>query len=337
MTIIPLYLMCFLQCLKQCAYHKNVVGISTVGASAVRNVGVIYTGIEQDGLQCCGKFLGSVVLYNAFKLCHVVSGSHGSVLLSVWFCFGKLDGKLAFVALAAQFGAAVFKPCLYLLHAEKLAAHVPLSFPVAERLGIIAYQAIERVHGLSESLAVVVAAHPLFATQTEQTAVIHYQLAIGDADKERINLNAETGVKPLSKTHGYAVIGTPSTLLILGGVSFSDYYQIFGSNRSDRTYVLSLINFICEGLQIIFHVLLFQPVFREFPEWSCHSGKVYPTVLNLAFNSQFFAVHLDEFNQILIDVHIYKNCDIKEKPSVGVNVTYYDGRMKSPIVSARPP
>ena len=327
--------MSFLQGYEQLPHQDDVASVGTVGAATARHVGVIHAGIEQDGLKGGCQFFRGVVRHHAFEHGHVVLCLHGSVLLCVGFCFGKLDGKLAFVALAAQLGAAVFKPCLYFLHSEKLAAHVPLSFPVAERLGIIAYQTIERVHGLSEGFAVVVAAYPLLATQTEQAAVVHYQLTIGDADKERIHLNAETCVKPLGKAHGYAVIGTPSTLLILGGVSFSDYYQTFGSNRSDRTYVLSLINFICEGLQIIFHVLLFQPVFREFPEWSCHFGKVYPTVFALAFNGQFFSVHLDEFNQILIGVHNYKNCDIKEKPSVGVNSTYA-GRMQ-PIVSARPP
>ena len=331
MTIIPLYLMCFLQCLKQCAYHKNVVGISTVGATAVRTVGVIHTGIEQDGLQGCGKFLRSVVRHHAFKPGHVVSRSHGSVILSVWFDFGKLDGKLAFVALTSQLLTAALKPCLYFLHSEKLAAHVPLAFPVAERLGIIAYQAIERVHGLSERLAVVGTAHPLFATQTEQAAVVHYQLAIGNADKECINLNAETCVKPLGEAHRYAVVGTPSS-----GFSFStalaDNNQIFGSELQIRSLVGSkwrfrhlVIDVIGKSFQINFCILTSQPVIRVFPERFSHFCKVYPTVFALAFDSQFFAVHLDEFNQILIDVHIYKNCDIKEKPSVGVNVTCYKG------------
>ena len=123
--------------------------------------------------------LGSVCCLDVVNESRVVVAAvynllfHGLALLSVGFC--KLEGKLAFVLLAAQLGAAVLKPCLYLLHGEKLAAHVPLSFPVAERLRIIAYQAIERVHGLSERLAVGVATDPLLATETEQAAVVHYQ------------------------------------------------------------------------------------------------------------------------------------------------------------------
>lgn len=42
-------------------------------------------------------------------------------------------------------------------------------------------------------------------------------------------------------------------------------------------------------------------------------------------------------NQTFFDVHNSKSFNIKEKPSVGVHVTYYVGRMKSPIVSFRPP
>lgn len=163
MTINTLFLMSFLQGYEQLPHQDDVASIGAVGAAAARHVGVIHTGIKQDGLQCVCQFLRGVVRYHAGKRGHVVFRFHGSILLFVWFDFGKLDGKLTFVALAAQFGAAVFKPCLYFLHSEKLAAHVPLSFPVAERLGIIAYQSVERVHGLSESLAVVVATYPLLA------------------------------------------------------------------------------------------------------------------------------------------------------------------------------
>lgn len=267
---------------------------------------------------------------------------------------GETDGKLAFVPLAAQLGTAVLKPCLYFLHAEKLATHIPLPFPIAERLGIIAYQTIERVHGLSESLAVVGTAHPLLATQTEQAAVVYYQFTVGYADKERINFYAKTCVKPLCETHGNTVVGTPSTLFILRGISFSDNNQVSGSDRiirrlvgsklrisslvwSDRTHVLSLVDYVCKKSQIILYVLLFQPVFREFPERFCHFSKVHPAVLILAFNSQFFAVHLDEFNQILFDSHISKRIAIKEKAPVGMTVTTYVGRRESPVLSFRPP
>ena len=246
----------------------------------------------------------------------------------------KVDGKLAFVPLAAQLGTAVLKPCLYFLHAEKPVVHVPLSFPVAERLGIIAYQTIERVHGLSESLAVVGTAHPLLATQTEQAAVVYYQFTVGYADKERINFYTKTCVKPLCETHGNTVVGTPSTLFILRGISFSDDNQFL---RSELRISSSLKKFFCKDIKILLCFFKSQPVYRLFPERFRHFGKVHPTVFALALNSQFFSVHLDDFNQILFDSHISKRIAIKEKAPVGVTVTTYVGRRESPVLSFRPP
>lgn len=331
----------FPECFKQEADVVYVYHVLFGRTSAVW-IQIAYAGGEKDVVQRFGYLLGTGYAPKFVYRFGVVCLLHGSVLLSVWFDFGKRYGKLAFVALDAQFLSAVFKPCLYFLHAEKLAAHVPLTFPVAERLWIIAYQTVKRVYGLSEGLAVVCAAYPLFATQTEQAAVVHYQFAIGDAHKKRINLNAETCVKPLGETHRNTVIGTPCSLFILRGVSLSDDYQALRSELQICTLVgselrisSSLKKFFCKDMKILLCFFKSQPVYRLFPKRFRHFGKVYPTVFALAFDSQFFAVHLDEFNQILIGVHNYKNCDIKEKPSVGVNSTYA-GRMQ-PIVSARPP
>ena len=44
----------------------------------------------------------------------------------------KVDGKLAFVPLAAQLGTAVLKPCLYFLHDEKPV--VPHGRAIAQRI-----------------------------------------------------------------------------------------------------------------------------------------------------------------------------------------------------------
>lgn len=175
----------FPKCFEQETHVRHIVHDDLRGTSTVR-INITHCGSEEHVVQRCGQLLGRTHAEKFLHLLHIATGLHGSVLLSVKLFFGEKGKMLEFVMLFAQLQTAVLKPCLNLLHIEKLTAHVPLSFPVAERLGIIADQSVERVHGLSESFAVVVAAYPLLAPQTEQAAVIHYQLAIGDAHKERI-------------------------------------------------------------------------------------------------------------------------------------------------------
>ncbi len=272
----------FPKCFEQETHVRHIVHDGLRRTRAIR-IKITHCGSEEHVVQRRGQLFGRTHAEKFLHLLHIATVLHGSVLLSVKLFFGEKGKMLECVMLFAQLQTTVLKPCLNLLHIEKFTAHIPLSFPVAERLGIIAYQSVERVHGLSESLAVVVAAYPLLAPQTEQAAVIHYQLAVGDADKECIHLDTETGVKPLGEAHGYPVIGTPSSGFAFS-TSFANNNQIFGSDSSKRTFVLlvetegtnvlSLIDFVCAGLQILYHVLLLQPVFREFPKRFSHSGKV---------------------------------------------------------------
>ena len=78
--------------------------------------------------------------------------------------------------------------------------------------------------------------------------------------------------------------------------------------------------------QELTHVICYEPRFTFLHKCAYRTSGYILYVLQTGRN---FA------GKILIRVHIDKNCDIKEKPSVGVHSTYA-GRMQ-PIVSARPP
>lgn len=90
MTINQLFLMSFLQGYEQLPHQDDVAPVGTVWAAPARHVGVIYAGIEQDGLQCVCQFFWGVVCHHAFEHGHVVLCLHGSVLLCVGFCFGEM-------------------------------------------------------------------------------------------------------------------------------------------------------------------------------------------------------------------------------------------------------
>lgn len=361
MTIIPLYLMCFLQCLKQCAYHKNVVGISTVGTAAVRNVGVIHTGIEQDGLQGCGKFLRSIVLYNAFKWGHVVFRSHGLVLLSVKFHnFLRLEVEYrltvvdAFLADAPvgegdalvlvflgrvddglEYGVAHTVSAEHVLHVmERNVVPFCNLFQVCQR-SVPAQDSLQ----LAESLTVFRGGKITGVYQRAHVA------AGEELDEMVVNNVLAYRVEPYGKIKCDMEVGTPGALLELRRITFpDDNLTTIGRVKSDRRIFTTLkrsklfINFFCTIGKILLCRFQFQPVFRQLSIRLRHLGEVHHAVVDtLAGHRHFITLDVEDFNQILIVSHVYKNCDIKEKPSVGVTDTYYDGRMKSPVVSARPP
>nr|DAD78038.1 MAG TPA: hypothetical protein [Myoviridae sp. ctAbS6] len=349
MTIIPLYLMCFLQCLKQCAYHKNVVGISTVGTAAVRNVGVIHTGIEQDGLQGCGKFLRSIVLYNAFKWGHVVFRFHGLVLLSVKFhnvlrleVEYRLTVVDAFLADAPvgegdalvlvflgnvddglEYGVAHTVSVQHVLHVmERNVVPFCNLFQVCQR-SVPAQDSLQ----LAESLTVFRGGK---ITGVYQRA----DIASGEELDEPIyNSYPEMWIKPHGKSYCHMIISTPSTLLIcVSSLFLYDEAVIFRS-----PYMANEVLFF-KSCQKLLCLCCTKPSVRSFVRSIrlSHLGEVYHAVVDtLAGHRHFVSLNVEDFNQILIRGHIDKNCDIKEKPPVGVTSTYA-GRMQ-PVVSARPP
>lgn len=255
----------------------------------------------------------------------------------------KMDGKLAFVPLAAQLGTAVLKPCLYFLHDEKPVVHVPLPFPVAERLGIIAYQTVEGVHGFPERLAVFSTTYPLLATQTEQATVIHYQFAPGYTVKEIIHFPCIFRTEPLEESSRHSCICSPCSLFVFRGVSFTNNNRLNLCFEYFRFTFLSVSNIFTtlHSLSCYFEILLcrfgLQPVVRFLTELLCDTCKVNPAFVTVTLKDQVFAVHSCEFNQILFDSHTSKRIAIKEKAPVGVTVTTYVGRRESPVLSFRPP
>lgn len=89
MTINTLFLMSFLQGYEQLPHQDDVASIGAVGAAAARHVGVIHTGIKQDGLQCVCQFLRGVVRYHAGK--RVMS--YSAFMAQSSFSFGSTSGN----------------------------------------------------------------------------------------------------------------------------------------------------------------------------------------------------------------------------------------------------
>lgn len=359
MTINTLFLMCFLQGYEQLPHQDDVAGVGAVGAAAARHVGVIHTGIEQDGLQCRGKLLRSVVRHHAFKPGHVVSRSHGSVLLFFKFHnFLRLEVESglsvvdAFLADAPvregdalvlvflgnvddglEYGVAHTVSAEHVLHVmERHVVPFCNLFQVGQR-GVSAQDSLQ----LAESLTV-------FRGRKNTGVDQRADVAAGEElDEMVVNNVLAYRVEPYGKIKCDMEVGTPGALLELRRITFpDDNLTTIGRVKSDRRIFTTLkrsklfINFFCTIGKILLCRFQFQPVFRLLSIRLRHLGEVHHAVVDtLAGHRHFITLDVEDFNQILIRCHIDKNCDIKEKPPVGVTSTYA-GRMQ-PVVSARPP
>lgn len=340
MDYLFLLLACFLQGFQQLADENNVAAVRAAGYSPVQNIHVVQAGVKQDGLQCGCQLLGSVVRYHTCQCGHVIFRHHGLALPPVKFVFLKGYLQLTPVILCAERKTAGFKTRLYLLHIEEVTAHVPGTIPECELTGVIAQQPVKGMDGLLENVAISRAAYPLLAAKTEETAVADNALSAGYADKKVVDHPCEFSIQPLGKPHSYTVVGAPCPLLEFGRISLPDYNHFrlcFEYIRITLTDISGTAYHPAGDLKIFLCRFCFQSIIRFFPKRLRHCSEIDPAVTILAFYRQFLPVYLDGLNQILIVSHIDKNCDIREKPSVGVTDTYYGGRRKSPVLSFRPP
>lgn len=367
MTINTLFLMSFLQGYEQLPHQDDVASVGTVGAATARHVGVIHAGIEQDGLQGGCQFFRGVVRHHAFEHGHVVLCLHGSVLLCVKFHnvlrlevesgLSIVDAFLADAPVGEgdalvlvflgnvddglEYGVAHTVSAEHVLHVmERHVVPFCNLFQVGQR-SVSAQDSLQ----LAESLTV-------FRGRKNTGVDQRADIAPGEELDEMVVNNVLTHrVEPKGEIKGDVEVGTPGTLLFcvtslnyddLSAVCLIASVRIIIPTPTVRiilpTTLIPVMRFRGTVLKVLLCRFQLQPVFRQFSIRLCHLGKINLEVVNTkAFYRHFVSSDVEDFNQILIVSHVYKNCDIKEKPSVGVTDTYYDGRMKSPVVSARPP
>ncbi len=353
--------MSFLQGYEQLPHQDDVASVGTVGAATARHVGVIHAGIEQDGLQGGCQFFRGVVRHHAFQHGHVVLCLHGSVLLCVKFhnvlrlevesSLTVVDAFLADTPVGEgdalvlvflgnvddglEYGVAHTVSGKHVLHVmERNVVPFCNLFQVGQR-SVPAQDSLQ----LAESLTVFRGGK---ITGVYQRA----DIASGEElDEMVVNNVLAYRVKPEGEIEGDVEVGTPGTGFVLGRIPFADDNLTAIRLVRSKARILATLakfKFFIEFLRTISKVLLCR--FQCEPELRtltvsirlCHLGEVHHAVVDtLAGHRHFVSLDVEDFNQILIRVHIYKNCDIKEKPSVGVHSTYA-GRMQ-PIVSARPP
>ena len=162
-------------------------------------------------------------------------------------------------------------------------------------------------------------------------------------------------IEPEGEVEGNVEVGAPSALLLsVTSLHYDDLTAVGGINFV--TGIRGTLLVFVTGIPVMFQQSVLVPHFRgtvmkvlyrfssaqpvrhlfSLPIRLRHLGEVHHAIVDtLAGYRHFITLDVEDFNQILIGVHSYKNYDIKEKPSVGVNSTYA-GRMQ-PIVSALPP
>lgn len=363
MTINTLFLMSFLQGYEQLPHQDDVASVGTVGAATARHVGVIHAGIEQDGLQGGCQFFRGVVRHHAFEHGHVVLCLHGSVLLCVKFHnvlrlevesgLSIVDAFLADAPVGEgdalvlvflgnvddglEYGVAHTVSAEHVLHVmERHVVPFCNLFQVGQR-SVSAQDSLQ----LAESLTV-------FRGRKNTGVDQRAHVAAGEElDEMVVNNVLAYRVKPEGEIEGDVEVGTPCAGFVLGRIPFAnDNLTAVGFIKSKARILATLakFKFFIEFLRTISKVLLCR--FQCEPELRtltvsirlCHLGEVHHAVVDtLAGHRHFVSLDVEDFNQILFDVHIFKRIVIKEKAPVGVNVTTYGGRRKSPVLSFRPP
>nr|DAE44697.1 MAG TPA: hypothetical protein [Caudoviricetes sp.] len=362
MTINTLFLMSFLQGYEQLPHQDDVASVGTVGTAAARHIGVIHAGIEQDGLQCVCQFLRGVVRYHTGKRGHVVFRFHGSVLLCVKFHnilrlevesgLSVVDAFLADApvgerdALVLVFLGNVDDGLEYGIAHTVSAEHV---LHVMERHVVPfcnLFQVGQRSVPAQDSLQL---AEALTVFRGGKSAGVYQRAHVAageELDEMVVNNVLAYRVEPEGEIEGDVEVGTPCAGFVLGRIPFAnDNLTAVGFIKSKARILATLakFKFFIEFLRTIGKVLLCR--FQCEPELRTltvsirlrHLGKVHHAVVDtLAGHRHFVSLNVEDFNQILIREHNYKNCDKKKSPR-RCALHIYAGRMMQPIVSARPP
>ena len=318
--------------------------------AALVGVKIAHRGGEQHVVKRFGKLFRTDDAERAEQLGQVVLFLHGSALLSVKFdnlCGEKVEHRLVVVdARLADSPVGERKPF-------GLVRLCPVNdFP---QYGVAHLAALQRVLHVMERHAAFLG-YPLQVIQRgvlaqggfqgqESVAVLRggslagidkraYVASGEELDKAVYNGYAKMRVKPHGESNSDMVIGTPSTLLVrISTLADNDKIRLFRS-----PYLANAV----------FHFKSFEKLFRlcstKPSVWSfvrsirlCHQGKIHHAVVDtLAGHRHFVSLDVEDFNQILIREHNYKNCDKKKSPR-RCALHIYAGRMMQPIVSARPP